>query len=253
VGVGESVQNVDEVRVPDNTQDPATLLAGQQILIGQEQQRQDQQRQEQGPEIPQEEITREEPRQRGPSVRERQRRDDLNPFERTFPTGGSAVADGTGTQSAQERAEQAQEQEATEPGETTTQSTGQPQIPGIATGQDTRQEVQTDQGQQLDQTPAQAPRLATGTTSVFGSPTATTPGFGTPTVNAPGFGEPTVTQTGDGPSRRRPPERPQLPSLSADNDEEERPRFTGVSGTVANEFRNPLTGEIIPTEDEGEE
>lgn len=86
---GEVAQDVTEVEVPDTSADiDGTLQASQQLLIGEEIERE-----EQAPEIPREDFepTRGEPRQRGPSVRERQRREDLNPFERTFPTGGSAV------------------------------------------------------------------------------------------------------------------------------------------------------------------
>jgi hypothetical protein len=232
--VGAAQQDISEVSVPDQSQQrDATLQLGQQIVIGGETVQEEQQ-----PEIAEDiERLQREPEQRGPSVRERQRREDLNPFERTFPTGGSAVVGGEGGEGVEEPGEQARQPEATEPAGVATPVTGQSPIPGLRVGPDTgtrgQQQPQTVSppglglGQQAGvgpgQGPAQAPGLATGT--------------------PPGFGEPGAVEASRQPSRQA-RSRLDLPDFpGADDDEDEERALGRRAGEVITVFRDPLSGE----------
>jgi hypothetical protein len=140
VAVPDEVQQASgEISVDvsqDETVDPTQLQLGQQAVIGQQQRQQPEDQRE----ITEEDISNPlgEPEQPAPSNRERQRREDLDPFERTFPTGGSAVVgedSASSVEDAVERAEQAQEQQVDRGTET---DVGQGQtpvtLPGVGTG-----------------------------------------------------------------------------------------------------------------------
>ncbi len=110
--VGGDYLESSELPVPsaERTTDPRTL----QTQLTEGLLREEEEDDATTPTIPAEDIYAPEPEpvdQPGPSNRERQRREDLDPFERTFPTGGGAVV-GEGT----ERIEEAQQQEVA-PGE----------------------------------------------------------------------------------------------------------------------------------------
>lgn len=240
---------------PRSSSDPTTVRT--QLVTGIVEQQEPEQQEE-----PQDrrEITEDtgpelgEPDQPPPSSRERQRREDLDPFERTFPTGGSSVADGTGNQvdDVQGRNEQAQERQANQPTESEVQSP-QPRT-GIFgrtdTAQGPRQDTTPDVGQQQFQAQGNAlsqllsPQQAT--TQAQGNAEANANAAVSTTTNVDAVGPATATQNV---SRGR-PRRPRLPDIdSSPDDEEEQFGITGEREEVVRLFRNPLSGEVIDDSD----
>jgi len=260
--VGES-----EVDIPmqEQSRDP-TVVQTQQVQIGRET---PQQSRDEVEIVDPGEL--DEPDQPAPSPRERQRRDDLDPYERTFPTGGSSVADGSGTAEAQGRTEQIQQSEVTQPAETIEPSAGSSPIdvPAVASGDDQTQipDTQPIQGSQPDQGIGQEPSPISTTSPMAGvdsaiqpiqspmtSPaTAITDGFADPIQNADALqdGVRTSNQVSESPINvdssasgpQRPNRRPDLnldfgggTNDSRDSDDEL------LSETINRDLVNPFTG-----------
>jgi|GEM_PF-7106206 len=239
---------------PRSSSDPTTVRT--QLVTGVVEQQEPEQQEPQdrreitedtGPELG-------EPDQPPPSSRERQRREDLDPFERTFPTGGSSVADGTGNQvdDVQGRNEQAQERQANQPTESEVQSpqprtgifgrTDVGQGPQSDTTPDVGQDTFQAQGNALSQllSPQQANAQAQGNAEANANAAVNA------NVNVDALGPATATQQA---SRSR-PRRPRLPDIGgADDDEEELFGPAGSTRSIITNFRDPISGDVLETED----
>lgn len=185
-GFGEGELDVPEER---RVEIDIAQLSGQQVV-------QRERGGEQTPEITEEDIADPfaDPDQAPPSTRERQRRDDLNPFEREFPTGaGAVVGNEIGGDELRDQAQERSVDRTERLNDTETgRGAGESLFPPVA-GDVTDAAVGERLGTQLFGDTASRPRV--GAESAVDTATRTDLTLGQPSL----FGEPAAPAFGDGP------------------------------------------------------